>query len=121
MITASIFSGMLTAPVLAARAPNGARATAFDDGRGSPRNYSLGSVGVAGLVLDRLERIPEVGDQVVVEGVLIEVLGVEEFAIQRVRLQAATQHDDDSDSDTPPNATSTDDASIDETSNGRSR
>lgn len=30
-------------------APKGARATAFDDGRGSPRNYSLGSVGVAGL------------------------------------------------------------------------
>jgi CBS domain containing-hemolysin-like protein len=44
---------------------------------------------VAGLVLDRLERIPQVGDEVIVEGVRIEVLGVEEFAIQRVRLQVA--------------------------------
>ncbi|MDX2357177.1 peptidoglycan recognition family protein [Dietzia sp. PP-33] len=30
-------------------APAGARATAFDDGRGAPRNYSLGSVGTLGL------------------------------------------------------------------------
>lgn len=30
-------------------APAGAEATVFDDGRGTPRNYSLGSVGLAGL------------------------------------------------------------------------
>lgn len=30
-------------------APKDARATAFDDGRGSPRNYSLGSIGTLGL------------------------------------------------------------------------
>ena len=41
---------------------------------------------VAGLVLDRLERIPEVGDHVVVEGVRIEVLAVEDFAIQQLKL-----------------------------------
>jgi CBS domain containing-hemolysin-like protein len=41
---------------------------------------------VAGLVLDRLERIPEVGDHVVVEGVHIEVLAVEDFTIQQLRL-----------------------------------
>ena len=41
---------------------------------------------VAGLVLDRLERIPEVGDHVVVEGVRIEVLAVEDFAIQTAQV-----------------------------------
>lgn len=30
-------------------APKGAKATVFDDGRGAPRNYSLGSVGTLGL------------------------------------------------------------------------
>ncbi|WP_291080808.1 peptidoglycan recognition protein family protein [Dietzia sp. UBA5065] len=30
-------------------APQGSRATAFDDGRGAPRNYSLGSTGLLGL------------------------------------------------------------------------
>lgn len=43
---------------------------------------------VAGLVLDRLERIPEVGDSFVVDGVQIEILEVEGFAIERVRLRA---------------------------------
>ena len=65
---------------------------------------------VAGLVLDRLERIPEVGDHVVVDGVRIDVLAVEEFAIQQVRLSVAPSdhsgeldddaeatHDDESD------------------------
>ncbi len=51
---------------------------------------------VAGLVLDRLERIPEVGDSVIVDGIVIEVLAVEDFAIQRLRLEIA---DDDVDLD----------------------
>jgi len=42
---------------------------------------------VAGLVLDRLERIPEVGDSFTVDGVRIEVLEVEGFAIERVELR----------------------------------
>ncbi len=42
---------------------------------------------VAGLVLDRLERMAEVGDFVVVDGVRIEVAVVEGFAIQQVQLE----------------------------------
>ena len=42
---------------------------------------------VAGLVLDRLERMAEVGDKVVVDGVEIEVLEVDGFAISQVQLQ----------------------------------
>jgi CBS domain containing-hemolysin-like protein len=42
---------------------------------------------VAGLVLNRLERIAEVGDTVTVDGMSIEVLAVEEFAITKVLLQ----------------------------------
>ena len=42
---------------------------------------------VAGLVLDRLERMAEVGDKVVVDGVKIEVLEVDGFAISQVQLQ----------------------------------
>lgn len=42
---------------------------------------------VAGLMLDRLERIGEVGDAVVVDGMRLEVLEVEEFAITQVLLQ----------------------------------
>jgi len=42
---------------------------------------------VAGLVLDRLERIPEVGDSVVVDGVLIDVTSVDGFAIEQLRLR----------------------------------
>jgi CBS domain containing-hemolysin-like protein len=42
---------------------------------------------VAGLVLDRLERIPEVGDSVVVDGVLIAVQAVEGYAIEKVTIQ----------------------------------
>jgi CBS domain containing-hemolysin-like protein len=55
---------------------------------------------VAGLVLDRLERIPEVGDAFTVDGVRIEVLDVDGFAIERVELRAdpeaiADDHEDD--------------------------
>ena len=42
---------------------------------------------VAGLVLDRLERIPEVGDFFTVDGVRVEVLEVDGFAIERVELR----------------------------------
>jgi CBS domain containing-hemolysin-like protein len=42
---------------------------------------------VAGLVLERLERIPEVGDSVVVDGVRIEVVELEEWAITRLCLE----------------------------------
>ncbi len=42
---------------------------------------------VAGLVLDRLERIPEAGDAFTVDGILIEVLEVDGFAIERVELR----------------------------------
>src|SRR6056297_1058040 len=42
---------------------------------------------VAGLVLERLERIPEVGDSVVVDGVHIDVLAVDGFAIEQLRLR----------------------------------
>jgi CBS domain containing-hemolysin-like protein len=50
---------------------------------------------VAGLVLDRLERIPQVGDHVVVEGVRIEVLAVEDFAIQQLKLCLIDNKDHD--------------------------
>jgi CBS domain containing-hemolysin-like protein len=42
---------------------------------------------VAGLVLDRLERIPVVGDAFIVDGIRIEVLDVDGFAIERVELR----------------------------------
>ncbi len=88
---------------------------------------------VAGLVLDRIERIAEVGDNVVVDGIRIEVLDVEEFAITQVLLQldpdAGIAHNDDdgdgvSDHDAPASS-STDgaavkDTSIDERENGAS-
>ena len=48
---------------------------------------------VAGLVLDRLERLAEVGDSVVVDGVLIEVTEVDEYAIEEVRLQVHPEDD----------------------------
>jgi CBS domain containing-hemolysin-like protein len=55
---------------------------------------------VAGLVLDRLERIPEVGDSFTVDGIRVEVLAVDGFAIERVELRvdpeslASADHDD---------------------------
>ena len=68
---------------------------------------------VAGLMLDRLERIGEVGDAVVVDGIRLEVLEVEEFAITQVLLRldpdAGIVHNDDDgdgisdhDEDVPP-------------------
>jgi len=42
---------------------------------------------VAGLVLDRLERLAEVGDTVVVDGIAIEVTEVDGYAIEEVRIQ----------------------------------
>lgn len=52
---------------------------------------------VAGLVLERLERIPSVGDIVVVDGVEITVLALEEWAIVRLRLRPAPDVDAESD------------------------
>jgi CBS domain containing-hemolysin-like protein len=42
---------------------------------------------VAGLVLDRLERIPDTGDRLTVDGVRIDVLDADEFAIKRLQLR----------------------------------
>ncbi|MFN3257701.1 MAG: hemolysin family protein [Ilumatobacter sp.] len=42
---------------------------------------------VAGLILDRIERIAEVGDAVVVDGVRIEVVAVEGYGIAQIRLE----------------------------------
>jgi CBS domain containing-hemolysin-like protein len=42
---------------------------------------------VAGLVLDQLERIPEVGDAFTVDGIRVEVLAVVGFAIERIELR----------------------------------
>ena len=42
---------------------------------------------VAGLVLDQLERVAEVGDEVTVDGVLIEVTEIDGYAIEEVRIQ----------------------------------
>lgn len=64
---------------------------------------------VAGLVLDRLERIPEVGDCVEVDGILIEVVAVEDFTIQRLRLRTAVIED----SDATGEAAGTDDVECD--------
>ncbi len=55
---------------------------------------------VAGLVLDRLEHIPAVGERFVVDGVLIEVTAVEGFAIERLELRV----DPDADSAEPADA-----------------
>ncbi len=41
---------------------------------------------VAGLVLDRLEHIPSVGEMFVVDGIQIEVVEVDGFAIHRLQL-----------------------------------
>jgi CBS domain containing-hemolysin-like protein len=48
---------------------------------------------VAGLVLERLEHIPAAGESVVVHGVLIEVVTLDEWAITELRLSVA--HTDD--------------------------
>lgn len=41
---------------------------------------------IAGLVLERLERIPVIGDSIVVDGVCIEVVGLDAWAISELRL-----------------------------------
>ena len=40
---------------------------------------------IAGVVLRYLDRLPVVGDQVTVEGVLLEVLAMEDLRIERIR------------------------------------
>ena len=52
---------------------------------------------VAGLVLERLERIPAVGDWVEVDGVHIEVVAVRDWAITEVHVCVADTEDDDED------------------------
>ncbi|CAN5583257.1 hemolysin family protein [soil metagenome] len=57
----------------------------------------------AGLVLERLERIPEVGDSVVVDGVQIDVMALDEWAITELQLVLVdddTDLDDDAHDDT---------------------
>jgi putative hemolysin len=49
---------------------------------------------VAGLVLDRLGRLPEPGDTVQVDGWQLEVLAVEHRAITRLRLIPSGHHKD---------------------------
>ena len=56
---------------------------------------------VAGLVLERLERIPEVGDTVVVDGVEIEVTALEEWAITELRLKLVFESDEPDEPDEP--------------------
>jgi CBS domain containing-hemolysin-like protein len=50
---------------------------------------------VAGLVLDRLEHIPEVGESFVVDGIRVDVVEVDGFAIQRLELRVAPIVGDD--------------------------
>ncbi len=59
---------------------------------------------VAGLVLERLERIPESGDSVVVDGVMIEVLEVDGFAIDQVllRVDPSVVVDEERETQPPP-------------------
>jgi CBS domain containing-hemolysin-like protein len=52
---------------------------------------------VAGLVLDRLEHIPTVGEAFVVDGVVIEVTEMDGYAIQRVKLFVDPDAPDDAD------------------------
>jgi Mg2+/Co2+ transporter CorC len=61
---------------------------------------------VAGLVLDRLERIPAEGDTFTVDGIRIEVLDVDGFAIGRIQLRVdldaiGDDHADDADRTAP--------------------
>ena len=56
---------------------------------------------VAGLVLDRLERMAEVGDSVEVNGATIEVVDVDGFAIQRVTLTAPVEEAESDDAGEP--------------------
>jgi CBS domain containing-hemolysin-like protein len=60
---------------------------------------------VAGLVLECLERIPVVGDSFVVDGILIEVVEIDGFAIQRllVRVDPTTTSDESEHETNRPN------------------
>lgn len=53
---------------------------------------------VAGLVLDQLERVAEVGDEVTVDGILIEVTEIDGYAIEEVRIQIDPNQVSDDDS-----------------------
>ncbi len=55
---------------------------------------------VAGLVLERLERIPSVGESFVVDGILIHVDEIDGFAIQRLSIRVDPDALDDDDDDT---------------------
>ncbi len=57
---------------------------------------------VAGLVLDRLERIPEVGDSFTVDGIRVEVLAVDGFAIERIELRVDPEALAAADGEDPP-------------------
>lgn len=59
---------------------------------------------VAGLVLERLERIPEVNDSVVVDGIRIEVMELEEWAIITLRLSLEPIADDEPTDETDDHA-----------------
>lgn len=52
---------------------------------------------VAGLVLDRLDRLAEVGDSVVVDGVRIDVIEIDGYAIEEVQIRVEPTTDRDSD------------------------
>ncbi|MEX2626029.1 MAG: transporter associated domain-containing protein, partial [Ilumatobacteraceae bacterium] len=54
---------------------------------------------VAGLVLERLERIPEVGDRVVVDGVEIEVRSLDEWAITELHLARVPDEEETEETD----------------------
>ena len=56
---------------------------------------------VAGLVLDQLERVAAVGDEVTVDGILIEVTEIDGYAIEEVRIQVDPSQaiDDERDAD----------------------
>jgi len=56
---------------------------------------------VAGLVLERLERIPDVGASLVIDGIRVEVLEVDGFAIERIelRIDPDATVDDEADDD----------------------
>ena len=52
---------------------------------------------VAGLVLDRLDRLAEVGDSVLVDGVRIDVTEIDGYAIEEVQIRVEPTTDRDSD------------------------
>jgi CBS domain containing-hemolysin-like protein len=63
---------------------------------------------VAGLVLDRLERIPEVGDSFTVDGIRVEVLAVDGFAIERIELRVDPEALAEAEGDDPHGRASSD-------------